>query len=156
MATDTPRPVVRRPRVVDAREREILTAALEVMLEVGYEAMSMDAVASRARCGKATLSWQRGELQHRWSRGRGGAHPSRVLLVRNVETPTGSRPPALVGRPQGKLNSPAGEGRSKKRMPGRPKGRRKPGDGTFTRLSHNSPDTGPWWPGPTRVPTWIR
>jgi AcrR family transcriptional regulator len=43
-----------RPR--DAtRDAALRTAALEVMAEVGYRALTMDAVAARARAGKATI-----------------------------------------------------------------------------------------------------
>ncbi len=45
----------RRRRAHDPREREILDAALELLATVGYDRMSMDAVATRARAGKATL-----------------------------------------------------------------------------------------------------
>lgn len=56
-ADDTP---VRRPRMTPDREVELLTAALDVLREVGYEALSMDVVAARGRCSKATLyrQWQ--------------------------------------------------------------------------------------------------
>ena len=37
------------------REQEILDAALEVLGEVGYDRLTMDAVASRAKASKATL-----------------------------------------------------------------------------------------------------
>ncbi|WAS90574.1 TetR/AcrR family transcriptional regulator [Nannocystis punicea] len=37
------------------RERAILGAALELLAEVGYEALTMDAVAARARASKATI-----------------------------------------------------------------------------------------------------
>ena len=37
------------------RESAILEAALELLIEVGYDRMSMDAVASRARASKATI-----------------------------------------------------------------------------------------------------
>jgi AcrR family transcriptional regulator len=37
------------------REREILDAALEVLSEVGYDRLTMDAVAQRAKASKATL-----------------------------------------------------------------------------------------------------
>ncbi|MGL5861008.1 MAG: TetR/AcrR family transcriptional regulator [Phycicoccus sp.] len=49
-----------RPRVEGDREREILTAALGVLAEVGYDRMTMDAVALAARASKATLyrRWQ--------------------------------------------------------------------------------------------------
>ncbi|WP_240676924.1 fumarylacetoacetate hydrolase family protein [Actinacidiphila soli] len=46
---------VRRPRVTPDREIELLTAALDVLREVGYDELSMDLVAARVRCSKATL-----------------------------------------------------------------------------------------------------
>lgn len=48
--SDTP-----RPRVEGERETEILTAALDTLVEVGYDRLTMDAVAVRARASKATL-----------------------------------------------------------------------------------------------------
>lgn len=46
----------RRGRKRDAsRDGEILEAALAVLAEVGYEGMTMDAVAARAKAGKATV-----------------------------------------------------------------------------------------------------
>src|SRR3954467_4335622 len=44
-----------RPRVEGDREREILDAALEVLAEVGYDRLTMDAVAQKAKASKATL-----------------------------------------------------------------------------------------------------
>jgi AcrR family transcriptional regulator len=44
-----------RPRIEGDREREILEAALEVLADVGYDRLTMDAVATRARASKATL-----------------------------------------------------------------------------------------------------
>lgn len=43
-----------RPRDA-SRDEALRRAALEVMAEVGYRALTMDAVASRARAGKATI-----------------------------------------------------------------------------------------------------
>ena len=45
----------RRPRVEGAREAEILSATLDLLTELGYDRLTMDAVAARARAGKATL-----------------------------------------------------------------------------------------------------
>ncbi len=39
----------------EAREEAILNAALELLMEVGYDRFSMDALAERARAGKATI-----------------------------------------------------------------------------------------------------
>ncbi|MDO7869095.1 TetR/AcrR family transcriptional regulator [Nocardioides jiangxiensis] len=44
-----------RPRVEGDREREILESTLEVLSEVGYDRLTMDAVAKRAKASKATL-----------------------------------------------------------------------------------------------------
>lgn len=51
-ATDT---AVSRPRVEGDRELEILEATLEVLGDVGYDRLTMDAVATRAKASKATL-----------------------------------------------------------------------------------------------------
>ncbi|MEU5424887.1 TetR/AcrR family transcriptional regulator [Streptomyces olivoreticuli] len=55
MPDDTEAARIRRPRMTPDREMDLLNAALDVLREVGYEALSMDLVASRARCSKATL-----------------------------------------------------------------------------------------------------
>ncbi len=44
-----------RPRVEGEREREILEATVEVLADVGYDRLTMDAVATRAKASKATL-----------------------------------------------------------------------------------------------------
>ena len=44
-----------RPRVEGDREAEIFTATLEVLADVGYDRLTMDAVAQRAKASKATL-----------------------------------------------------------------------------------------------------
>ncbi|WP_255308055.1 TetR/AcrR family transcriptional regulator [Streptomyces marincola] len=41
--------------MTDDREAEVLATVVEVLRETGYEGLTMDAIASRARCGKATL-----------------------------------------------------------------------------------------------------
>src|SRR4051794_10524336 len=46
---------IERPRVEGDREQEILAATLEVLAEVGYDRLTMDAVAARAKASKATL-----------------------------------------------------------------------------------------------------
>ncbi|TDC74268.1 TetR/AcrR family transcriptional regulator [Streptomyces hainanensis] len=55
MSAESSSTPVRRPRMTPERELELLTTAVEVLREVGYEALTMDAVAVRARCSKATL-----------------------------------------------------------------------------------------------------
>jgi AcrR family transcriptional regulator len=44
-----------RPRIVGDREDEILDATVDLLLEVGYDRLTLDAVARRARASKATL-----------------------------------------------------------------------------------------------------
>jgi AcrR family transcriptional regulator len=44
-----------RPRVEGARESEILDAAVHLLCEVGYDRLTMDAVAAEAKASKATL-----------------------------------------------------------------------------------------------------
>jgi AcrR family transcriptional regulator len=44
-----------RPRVEGDREDEILEAAVDLLIELGYDRLTMDAVAKRARASKATL-----------------------------------------------------------------------------------------------------
>jgi AcrR family transcriptional regulator len=53
-------PETARPRVEGEREDEILDACVAELLETGYDRLTMDAVARRARAGKATLyrRWQ--------------------------------------------------------------------------------------------------
>ena len=56
LATSTSDPE-RRPSGAraEAREQAILDAALELIMEVGYDRLSMDALAERAHAGKATI-----------------------------------------------------------------------------------------------------
>ena len=51
----TPTETSTRPRVAGERELEIFQATLEVLAEVGYDLLTMDAVATRAKASKATL-----------------------------------------------------------------------------------------------------
>ena len=44
-----------RPRVEGEREDEILDACVDLLLEVGYDRLTLDAVAKKARASKATL-----------------------------------------------------------------------------------------------------
>ncbi len=45
----------KRPRVEGDREAEVLDAAVRVLVDVGYDRLTMDEVASEARASKATL-----------------------------------------------------------------------------------------------------
>jgi len=53
--TPTHETTVPRPRVEGDREQEILDATLEVLADMGYDRLTMDAVATRAKASKATL-----------------------------------------------------------------------------------------------------
>ncbi|WP_406727149.1 TetR/AcrR family transcriptional regulator [Streptomyces sp. GD-15H] len=50
----------RRSRITPEREAEIYAAVLDLLREVGYDALTMDAVAARTRSSKATLYRQWG------------------------------------------------------------------------------------------------
>lgn len=51
----TPAETSPRPRVEGDREIEILEATLDVLVEIGYDRLTLDAVATRAKASKATL-----------------------------------------------------------------------------------------------------
>ncbi|NGO10898.1 TetR/AcrR family transcriptional regulator [Streptomyces sp. HC44] len=51
---------VRRSRLTPEREAELYAAVLDLLREVGYDALTMDAVAARTRSSKATLYRQWG------------------------------------------------------------------------------------------------
>ena len=53
-ATDAASPRGGRPRD-EARDQAILEAAVELLAEVGYDAMSIESIATRARVSKATI-----------------------------------------------------------------------------------------------------
>ncbi len=55
MPSEAPKPPVRRTRLTPEREGELYEAVLALLREVGYEALTMDAVAARTRSSKATL-----------------------------------------------------------------------------------------------------
>ncbi len=82
-----------RPRVEGKREDEILDATVSLLLDVGYDRLTMDAVAREARASKATL-------YRRWE-----TKPSLVIdaLVRAKDAPhpvdhdTGSLREDLIG-----------------------------------------------------------
>ncbi|MEV7422622.1 MULTISPECIES: TetR/AcrR family transcriptional regulator [unclassified Streptomyces] len=53
-------PGARRSRLTPEREAELYAAVLDLLREVGYESLTMDAVAARTRSSKATLYRQWG------------------------------------------------------------------------------------------------
>jgi AcrR family transcriptional regulator len=48
-------PITERPRVEGDREQQIFDATLQVLAESGYDRLTMDAVAAKAKASKATL-----------------------------------------------------------------------------------------------------
>jgi len=78
-----------RPRVEGDREQQILDATLAVLTEVGYDRLTMDAVASRAKASKATL-------YRRWN-GKDALVVDALLSVHEVA------PPADTGSLRGDL-----------------------------------------------------
>ncbi|MFD3581015.1 TetR/AcrR family transcriptional regulator [Streptomyces sp. NPDC058683] len=54
------RSAVRRPRMTPDRASELLDVTLDILREVGYGSLSMDLIASRGRCSKATIYRQWG------------------------------------------------------------------------------------------------
>ncbi|MEX2985769.1 TetR/AcrR family transcriptional regulator [Streptomyces sp. C36] len=55
MSTEPPKPAARRTRLTPEREAELYEAVLALLREVGYDALTMDAVAARTHSSKATL-----------------------------------------------------------------------------------------------------
>lgn len=55
MNAQTPAAARRNTRLTPERELELYTAVVDLLREVGYEALTMDAVAARTRSSKATL-----------------------------------------------------------------------------------------------------
>ncbi|MBB4894731.1 AcrR family transcriptional regulator [Streptomyces olivoverticillatus] len=55
MPAEPPKPTARRTRLTPEREAELYEAVLEILREVGYDALTMDAVAARTHSSKATL-----------------------------------------------------------------------------------------------------
>ncbi|MFJ5531594.1 TetR/AcrR family transcriptional regulator [Streptomyces sp. NPDC093261] len=75
----------RRSRITPEREAELYEAVLELLREVGYDALTMDAVATRTRSSKATLYRQWGGKAELVVRALRHGKPSR-----NGEIDTGS------------------------------------------------------------------
>jgi len=74
----------RRSRITPEREAELYEAVLELLREVGYDALTMDAIAARTRSSKATLYRQWGGKAElvakavRHTKHSGGAGPSEI------------------------------------------------------------------------------
>ena len=99
------------------------------------------------RNGKRRPENFRRSCEHRWPRGRGGAHPGRSSRMRNVRTPSGSGTlSGVAGKPEvTKAQSPGGNRMLKKRTPVRRKatGNRDKRSAPPLIVPHNRPDAGP-------------
>ncbi|MFD3581033.1 TetR/AcrR family transcriptional regulator [Streptomyces sp. NPDC058683] len=82
----------RRRRMTPVRRAEIYEAVLALLKDVGYEALTMDAVAIRTGCGKATL--------YRWW----GGKPELVVRAIRHESPEAA-PVADTGSLRGDLHA---------------------------------------------------
>ncbi|MFJ6699877.1 TetR/AcrR family transcriptional regulator C-terminal ligand-binding domain-containing protein [Streptomyces sp. NPDC091272] len=93
------------PKRGRARENAILTVALELVAEAGFEALTVDAVAARARASKATIygKWKTkdemvAEALRRQSEGRVVVTPDTGSLRQDLLATTGEVAAALRGR----------------------------------------------------------
>lgn len=87
----TPAEAATRPRVEGDRERQIYDATLDVLMDVGYDRLTMDAVATAAHASKATL-------YRRWS-GKAALVVDALLSTKGLEEvpDTGSLRGDLLG-----------------------------------------------------------
>ncbi|MFF8275725.1 TetR/AcrR family transcriptional regulator [Streptomyces lateritius] len=60
MSTQAATAAARRSKITPERETELYEAVIELLREGGYDAVTMEGVASRTKCGKATLYRQWG------------------------------------------------------------------------------------------------
>ncbi|GGT12564.1 TetR/AcrR family transcriptional regulator [Streptomyces purpureus] len=60
MSTQAATAAARRSKITPERERELYEAVLDLLREGGYDAVTMEGVAARTKCGKATLYRQWG------------------------------------------------------------------------------------------------
>ncbi|NNN33095.1 TetR/AcrR family transcriptional regulator [Streptomyces sp. S3(2020)] len=83
----------RRSRITPEREAELYAAVLELLREVGYDALTMDAVAARTKSSKATLYRQ-------W-----GGKPELVVKAMKSQKPGGSISDVDTGTLRGDLHT---------------------------------------------------
>jgi AcrR family transcriptional regulator len=86
----------RRSRITPEREAELYAAVLDLLREVGYDALTMDAVAARTKSSKATLYRQ-------W-----GGKPELVVKAMRSQKPGGSISDIDTGSLRGDLRTLVG------------------------------------------------
>ncbi|MEW1720062.1 TetR/AcrR family transcriptional regulator [Streptomyces sp. NPDC093109] len=75
----------RRSKITPEREQEFYEAALDLLREDGYEALTMEGVAARSRCGKSTLYRQWGTKQRLIA---AALHGTRCARLADIDTGT--------------------------------------------------------------------
>ncbi|MGW2183535.1 TetR/AcrR family transcriptional regulator [Streptomyces sp. NPDC001732] len=84
-ATPGPAPTTRRSKITPERAQEFYTAVLDMLRESGYEALTMEGVAARTRCGKSTLYRQWGSKPELVV---AALHSTRRALLPRIDTGT--------------------------------------------------------------------
>ncbi|MFD8827682.1 TetR/AcrR family transcriptional regulator [Streptomyces sp. NPDC059605] len=80
-----PTHTTRRSKITPERAQEFYTAVLDMLRESGYEALTMEGVASRTRCGKSTLYRQWGSKPELVV---AALHGTRQALLPHIDTGT--------------------------------------------------------------------
>ncbi|MCX4790967.1 TetR/AcrR family transcriptional regulator [Streptomyces sp. NBC_01221] len=75
----------RRSKITPERAQELYAAVLDILRECGYEALTMEGVASRTRCGKSTLYRQWGSKPELVV---AALHGTRRVLLPKIDTGT--------------------------------------------------------------------
>ncbi|MFB7916786.1 TetR/AcrR family transcriptional regulator [Streptomyces sp. NPDC056061] len=75
----------RRSKITPERAQEFYTAVLDILRESGYEALTMEGVAARTRCGKSTLYRQWGSKPELVT---AALHGTRSAMLPHIDTGT--------------------------------------------------------------------
>ncbi|MFD4948127.1 TetR/AcrR family transcriptional regulator [Streptomyces sp. NPDC058239] len=84
-AAQEPAHTPRRSKITPERAQEFYAAVLDMLRESGYEALTMEGVASRTRCGKSTLYRQWGSKPELVV---AALHGTRRVLLPHIDTGT--------------------------------------------------------------------
>ncbi|MGC5360566.1 TetR/AcrR family transcriptional regulator [Streptomyces sp. DT24] len=80
-----PAPASRRSKITPERAQEFYTAVLDLLRESGYDALTMEGVAARTRCGKSTLYRQWGSKPELVV---AALHSTRRMALSHIDTGT--------------------------------------------------------------------